>query len=139
MDVFDKEKRSKIMRNIKGKNTSIEIKLRKLIYSLGYRYRLHYASLPGKPDIVFPGRKKVIFIHGCFWHQHTWCKRGSKPKSNLEYWLPKLKKNVERDKKKQEEIMALGWNPLIVWECELKAKNREALIEKITSFLEEEE
>jgi DNA mismatch endonuclease (patch repair protein) len=109
------------MTKVHSKNTSPEIKLRKLIWHLGFRgYRLHYSKLPGKPDIVFIGRKKVIFIHGCFWHGHD-CKAGQNtPRTNLEYWTPKLLRNKTRDQMNESEINRLGWNVLVVWECELK-------------------
>lgn len=108
------------MRKIKSKNTKIELLIRKLVYKMGYRYRLYVAELPGKPDIVFKTRKKVIFIHGCFWHQHENCVISKLPKSNQEYWLPKLKRNKERDLENQEKLKKLGWSFLNIWECQIK-------------------
>lgn len=131
-DHVSKEKRSNIMKKVRGKNTSPELLVRKIIYSLGYRYRLHGKDLPGKPDIVFRWRKKVIFIHGCFWHAHG-CKKGQPPKSNLPYWIPKLQENKIRDQDNIKSISAMGWSALIIWQCEIKSKDE--LIDKINSFL----
>lgn len=100
---------------------------------MGYRYRLHRSDLPGKPDLVFSSRKKIIFVHGCFWHQHVECKDGHLPKTNLEYWIPKLEHNVQRDKKAVAELMKMGWDVLIIWECELA--DRELLSIKLDQFL----
>ncbi|KAF0188414.1 MAG: DNA mismatch endonuclease patch repair [Desulfobulbaceae bacterium] len=119
-DVFSTEKRSWIMSQVRGKNTSPELKVRSLAHHLGFRFRLHRKDLPGKPDLVFPSRKKVIFVHGCFWHAHD-CSRGKRtPKANIEYWSLKIRKNIERDIRVQAELRALGWDVLIVWECDLK-------------------
>lgn len=132
-DVFSSKKRSWIMSRIHGKNTSPEKTARSLIHRLGYRFRLHRKDLPGKPDIVFPSRRKVIFVHGCFWHGHN-CKRGNRtPKNNREYWVEKIGKNVARDAKNRKELSSLGWSVLVVWECELK--NIEELSEKIDNYL----
>lgn len=122
------------MSRIRGKNTTPELIVRKLVYSMGYRYRLHYAKLPGKPDLAFPGRKKVIFVHGCYWHGHDDCKKGSIPKSRTEYWKPKLEENKKRDSGKQTNLREMGWDLLIIWQCELK--DREKLENRIESFLE---
>ena len=138
MDKISKEKRSKNMQKIKSFNTKPEIILRKLIFSMGYRYRIHYKKLPGKPDIVFPGKKKVIFVHGCFWHQHNAinCRFKHNPKSNKVYWDEKFKKNNERDKRNQLKLKNLGWRYLIIWECEIKKKNPETLSKNLITFLE---
>ncbi|NMM29227.1 MAG: DNA mismatch endonuclease Vsr [Glaciimonas sp.] len=129
-DHVSKEKRSEIMKRIGGKNTAPELIVRKLVYSLGYRYRLHSKDMPGKPDLVFFGRKKVIFVHGCFWHYHN-CKKGKLPKSRLDYWLPKLEENRNRDIRTQERILSLGWRFLIIWQCEIRdtAELRKRIIE----------
>lgn len=121
------------MSRIRGKNTTPELIVRKLVYSMGYRYRLHYAKLPGKPDLVFPGRKKVIFVHGCFWHGHEGCKKATIPKTRVEYWKPKLEENKKRDREKQIELEDMGWDFLTIWQCELK--DIEGLKKKIQSFL----
>ncbi|MDO8926797.1 MAG: very short patch repair endonuclease [Sideroxyarcus sp.] len=122
VDHVSKEKRSEIMKRIRGKDTTPELVVRKLIHSMGYRYRLNVRGLPGRPDIVFANRKKVIFIHGCFWHRHG-CKKGKPPKSNLEYWLPKLKDNQTRDVRNQRHLASLGWKTLVIWQCETKDTN----------------
>lgn len=119
-DVFTKEKRSEVMRAVKGKNTKPEVTLRKALFALGYRYRLNVKELPGKPDLVFPKYGTVIFVHGCFWHGHR-CKRGRRaPKSNAEYWREKISRNKARDKKNAAALKKLGWRVITVWECELK-------------------
>ncbi|MBW7836084.1 MAG: DNA mismatch endonuclease Vsr [Sphingomonadales bacterium] len=126
--------RSRIMRAVKGKNTSAEIEIRRLVHALGYRYRLHRSDLPGKPDIVFSKRRKIIFVHGCFWHQHD-CRRGARsPKSHQEYWLVKLNKNKERDKIHLKNLKRMGWRSLVIWECQIK--NTEKVKEKIRKFIE---
>ena len=133
MDVFDVEKRSWIMSRVKSKNTKPEMMVRSIIYHLGYRYRLYQSDLPGKPDIVLPGRRKVIFIHGCFWHGHKECKRSARPSTNIPFWEEKLNKNIERDKQHLKQLRESGWDVLVVWQCELKDVDR--LIEKLQHFL----
>src|SRR5690606_33231808 len=125
--------RSENMRRIRSKNTAPEMAVRSLAHRLGYRYRLHRKDIPGKPDLVFPGRRKVIFIHGCFWHQHPGCREGRPPKSNTAYWLPKLERNMERDKDALARLAAAGWDVLVIWECE--TKDAEALARTLTGFL----
>ena len=93
--------------------------VRRLLHAMGYRYRLHRKDLPGKPDIVLPGHRTVIFVHGCFWHSHD-CPKGLPPKSNLDYWLPKLEQNASRDKRKIEQLRSLGWHVVVIWQCELR-------------------
>lgn len=107
------------MRAVKGKNTTPELMLRKMLHRAGYRYRLHRRDLPGKPDIVFPGRKKVIFVHGCFWHGHD-CHRGARlPKTNAAYWNDKISRNRKRDAVHLAALREMGWEALVIWECEL--------------------
>lgn len=119
-DVLTPEQRHFNMSQIKGKNTKPEIKLRKLIFNLGYRYRLNVKNLPGKPDLVFSARKKIIFVHGCYWHMHQ-CKYGTvSPKSNADFWKQKRLATVARDKRNIEDLQDLGWEVLVIWECELK-------------------
>ncbi len=114
------ELRSRTMRAVKSINTRPEVKLRKALHRLGYRYRLHRKNLPGKPDIVFPGRKKVIFLHGCFWHGHD-CARGARtPKTNTAYWRAKISSNRQRDDAHLQALHELGWETLVIWECEIK-------------------
>lgn len=133
-DVFLKSKRSWIMSRVRGKDTSPELIVRSLIHKLGYRFRLHRKDLPGKPDIVFPSRRKAIFVHGCFWHGHE-CYRGSRtPKTNNVYWKEKIERNVRRDKARQRELDLLGWRTLIIWECQIKDVN--AIHSILVSFLE---
>jgi DNA mismatch endonuclease (patch repair protein) len=120
MDVLTPEQRQRCMASISGKNTKPELIVRKLLYSLGYRYRLHYANLPGKPDLVFPGKRKVILIHGCFWHRHD-CKKGnSMPSKSSEFWRKKLADNASRDNRNISELKKLGWEVLVIWECQIK-------------------
>ena len=108
------------MRAVKGRDTAPEMLVRRLAHSLGYRYRLHRADLPGKPDLVFPARRKIIFVHGCFWHGHD-CQRGSRaPKENAAYWRKKISTNKQRDHANIEKLTALAWRCLVIWECELK-------------------
>jgi DNA mismatch endonuclease (patch repair protein) len=134
-DRFTPAARSAIMRGSKSKNTRPELRVRRLAYRLGYRYRLHVRALPGCPDMVFASRHKLIFVHGCFWHQHSdpKCKNGRKPGSNTEYWLPKLLRNVERDKKHTQQLKRMGWHVLVVWECEIADERR--LVCRIRKFL----
>ena len=135
MDVVTPDRRSENMRNIRSKGMKPELVVRKLTHGMGYRYRLHRKDLPGKPDLVFLGRKKAIFVHGCFWHQHpsTSCKIVRLPKSNQDYWLPKLRKNTAKDVAVREQLHNAGWRSLIIWECE--TKNGEKLRKKIAKFL----
>jgi DNA mismatch endonuclease, patch repair protein len=135
-DRLSAEARSRIMRAIKAKDTKPEQAVRKQLFAAGYRYRLHPKELPGKPDIVFPGRKKAIFVHGCFWHQHSdvRCPIRVVPSSNQEYWEPKLRRNITRDAENEAALRQCGWKLLIIWECELRV-NAERAFAKITKFL----
>lgn len=123
------------MAAIKSGNTRPEMVVRSAAHALGYRFRLRRRDLPGKPDLVFPGRRKIVFVHGCFWHQHSSpaCRDGRAPKSRLEYWGPKLKRNAERDLASIATLEADGWRVLVVWECE--TKDRERLKRKLARFL----
>ena len=123
------EQRSRNMSAIKSKNTKPEIKVRKVLHSMGYRFRLHSKDLPGSPDIVLPKYKTVIFVHGCFWHRHENCKYASTPKIRQEFWNKKFKTNIERDLEIQDKIKNLDWRSVVIWECE--TKNIENLREKI--------
>jgi DNA mismatch endonuclease (patch repair protein) len=131
-DTRTPKQRSRIMASVGQRNTGPEWAVRRLLHSGGYRYRLHAKHLPGKPDIVFPVRKKAIFVHGCFWHGHD-CPKGRPPKSREEYWGPKLQTNRERDERAIAELRKLGWQSLVVWQCE--TKEPEALSEKLWVFL----
>jgi DNA mismatch endonuclease (patch repair protein) len=134
MDRATSAERSAQMSLVKSKNTGPELVVRKLAHSLGYRYRLHGARLPGKPDLVFAKRKKVVFVHGCFWHRHVGCRRATTPATNLDYWLPKFERTVERDQQNIDGLSSLGWSSLVVWECELK--NTGDLADKLRAFLD---
>ena len=120
-DVFDKAKRSEIMRSIHSTNTGPEMRVRKKLHRLGFRYRLHDRNLPGKPDIVMPKRKAAVQVRGCFWHSHV-CSAGRIPKSNEEYWKIKLSKNRHRDEYNDAELRRMGWRLFIVWECEVQSE-----------------
>lgn len=128
--------RSELMSRVRSADTAPELKLRKLLHALGYRYRLHRRDLPGTPDLVFPSRQKVIFVHGCFWHRHPGCRKATMPKTRTEFWRKKFEDNVRRDKKIYKSLEAIGWQVLIVWECELKDTKK--LIERSVAFLEGE-
>lgn len=121
------------MSRIRSKNTKPENAVRKALTSLGLRYRLQSGKLPGKPDIVISSRKTAVFINGCFWHQHIGCQKKSMPKTNTDYWKPKLENNIKRQKEQIEEIKKLGFRPLVVWECE--TKNIETLANKLEAML----
>jgi DNA mismatch endonuclease (patch repair protein) len=135
MDRVSPQERSRMMRAIKSKNMSPELAVRRLVHSMGYRYRLHRHSLPGRPDMVFPGRHKVIFVNGCFWHQHAKCKLAHKPQSNLDYWKPKLERNTARDAAHVKALTEAGWDVLIVWECEVEASD---LSERLGKFFSDD-
>ena len=132
-DLLSRSRRSANMSKIRSKDSAPEMLVRRLAFRLGYRYRLHAANLPGKPDLVFPGRKKVIFVHGCFWHQHRDCAEGRLPRSNTDYWVPKLTRNVQRDAESRARLRRAGWKALVIWECETKVEAR--LAAKLKKFL----
>lgn len=123
MDRLSPERRSWLMSRIRGTNTKPEIAVRSMLHRMGYRFRLHRRDLPGTPDIVLPGRSTAIFVHGCFWHGHA-CKRTKMPKSREDYWGEKIATNRRRDRRKRRQLRALGWNAIVVWECELKRPDR---------------
>ena len=129
-DTVDKATRSRIMASIKGKGTKPELAARKALHTLGLRFRLNAKGLPGKPDLTFPKYRTALFVHGCFWHSHGRCK-AKPPASNLDYWLPKLKRNRERDAENIASLREIGWKAIIVWECELKSTDWPMLARKI--------
>ena len=131
-DNLSPQQRSCNMSRIRSRDTSPEILVRSLLHRIGFRFRKHASNLPGKPDIVLPRYKVAICVHGCFWHRHKGCKRCTTPKTNIEYWLPKLEGNQRRDKLRQMQLRKLGYKVLVIWECE--TKNEEALEKKITRF-----
>lgn len=120
MDTMTPEQRHRVMVANKSKDTKPEILVRKLLHGLGYRFRLCRKDLPGKPDIVLPKYRTVIFVHGCFWHQHAGCKAASRPSTNVEFWEKKFARNRERDARVEAELAALGWRVIVIWECEVK-------------------
>ena len=134
MDSLTPEQRSDRMGRVRAKDTKPEMIVRRLAHSLGYRYRLHSRTLPGHPDMIFSSRRKVVFIHGCFWHRHDEkCPLTRMPKSRLEVWKPKFERNICRDAENEMKLRGLGWDFLVVWECELRALGR--LAARLTSFL----
>ena len=131
VDVVDKATRSRMMSGIQGKNTKPELLVRKYLHGRGLRFRLHARELPGKPDLVFPKYKAVVFVHGCFWHQHPRCRFAVVPASNVEFWKQKLDANRMRDQRDKGRLKALGWRVLTVWECQLEERHLARLVEKI--------
>lgn len=133
IDPLSPTQRSERMSRVKGRNTAPERKICSLLDTMRYCYRLHQRDLPGSPDIVFPYRRKVIFVHGCFWHRHH-CPNGKRtPRSRLSFWVPKLESNQQRDRRKMRELIKLGWNILVIWECQLKDESK--LKDRIKGFL----
>jgi DNA mismatch endonuclease (patch repair protein) len=124
LDPLSPTERSELMSRVRGKDTKPELLVRRLVWSLGYRYRLHSRKLPGRPDIVLSKRKKAIFVHGCFWHQHPGCARAKLPQTRAEWWRTKLTNNRKRDKKVQKQLREQGWEVLIVWQCRLRETSK---------------
>ncbi len=120
-DTFTVKIRSYVMSRVKSSNTSPELTIRRILHKLGYRYRINMTSIAGKPDIVFTKRKKIIFVHGCFWHQHAGCLSSVRPTSNREYWIKKLNRNIQRDIEVKTQLESDGWKILILWECVIKS------------------
>jgi DNA mismatch endonuclease (patch repair protein) len=134
-DQFSPAERSRVMRAVKGGDTTPELVVRRLVHALGYRFRLHRRDLPGQPDLVFPRLGKVIQVHGCFWHRHG-CEAGqSTPASRLDYWNSKFTRNVERDRRNLRKLRRLGWSVLVVWECQTLWSKRELLSTRLARFL----
>jgi DNA mismatch endonuclease (patch repair protein) len=121
------------MGSIRSQDTIPELQIRSLIHRLGFRFRVHSKKLPGRPDIVFSKHKKIILVHGCFWHRHADCSKGKLPKTNLDYWKPKLQRNKQRDAMNRRELESQGWRVLVIWQCELKKLN--VLTKRIIRFL----
>jgi DNA mismatch endonuclease (patch repair protein) len=119
VDILSPEMRSAFMARIRGVDTQPEIVVRKLLHRMGYRYKLHYSKLPGRPDLAFPSRRKVVFVHGCFWHSHAHCEFARIPKTRPDYWQAKFKKNKKRDKATLAKLLSLNWSALVIWECEV--------------------
>ena len=139
MDTVDKQTRSRMMANIKGKNTKPEITVRSLLHRQGFRFRLHDKSLPGKPDLVLKKYKAVIFVHGCYWHRHEHCKLASTPKQNQEFWIKKFTENLRRDGEVYYQLKVLGWRTAVIWECAIRdKKNLADYIKTLTLWLNSE-
>ena len=137
-DIFSSQKRSDIMSKISGKNTKPEILVRKFLFSKGFRYRINVKTLPGKPDIVLPKYKTVIFINGCFWHGHS-CKKGKLPSSNIDFWKEKISNNKLRDDKNSDLLIKLGWKVIIIWQCEVsKIDNRIKILNKLLEDIKQQ-
>ena len=133
MDTLTRSERSERMGRILSKDTAPEMVVRRVVFSLGYRYRLHVTRLPGRPDLVFSSRQRVIFVNGCFWHRHKGCRLARLPKSHLEFWLPKLEANRLRDRRNLAALRARGWRVLVLWECQLS--NVARLSQRMKRFL----
>jgi DNA mismatch endonuclease (patch repair protein) len=134
VDHLTRAERSENMRRIRGKNTRPELAVRKLVFSMGYRYRLHYAALPGRPDLAFPARRKAILVHGCFWHRHPSCKFARMPKSHSRFWAEKLRKNVARDTLHRSQLRKMGWKTMVIWECQTRKVQKHK--RRLRKFLE---
>ena len=137
MDIFSPEKRSEIMRRVRSDDTRPEQILRKALFSRGWRYRKNVKKLYGKPDIVFAKAKVVVFVHGCFWHQHEGCKAADRPKSRQDYWQKKLERNSARDLETQEKLKREGWRVIVIWECELR-RDLDAMVERVEEELKKQ-
>jgi DNA mismatch endonuclease (patch repair protein) len=137
VDTISVKQRSENMRRIRSKGTKPEMEVRRLVHTLGYRFRLHSPKLPGKPDLVFPGLKKIIEVRGCFWHQHKVCIDAHIPKSKVGYWRPKLQRNVLRDQQNLKKLRELGWKVLVVWECEVNASSIRRINRRLKMFLQQ--
>ncbi len=135
-DVFSKKKRSAIMSRVRGKNTSPEIIVRKVVHSLGYRFRLHKNNLPGKPDLILPRHQKIILVHGCFWHGHANCHRSVLPTTNITFWSKKILGNKRRDTRVIGSLRRRGWKVLVVWQCQ--TKKADYLTKRLKHFLQDE-
>lgn len=133
VDRISPEARSRNMSKIRNADTGPEMAVRRMIHSMGHRYCLHRRDLPGCPDLIFPSKRKIIFVHGCFWHRHPDCKYAYRPKSRTEFWMNKLESNRLRDERNLEELGKTGWECLVIWECEIT--DTESLREKISAFL----
>lgn len=133
MDTVDQTTRSQVMGRIRGKDTKPELAVRRIAHRLGYRFRLHRSDLPGRPDLVFSGRRKVVFVHGCYWHRHPGCRYAYSPKSNVDFWTQKFENNQRRDNAALTQLRNGGWDPLIIWECE--SVNSDLVAARLTAHL----
>ena len=128
-DIVDRQTRSKMMSGIRGKNTKPEMHVRKWLHSKGFRYRLHHKTLPGKPDLILRKWGTVIFVHGCFFHHHEFCKLAYVPKTHTDWWMEKFQKNRERDNRNIEDLKTLGWNVLVIWECQIRDRSYKTILQ----------
>ena len=135
MDRISAERRSALMSRIRSKDTKPEMIVRRLLHGMGYRYLLHDTRLPGRPDLAFSSRRKVVFVHGCFWHGHA-CPRGFKPASNVSFWADKIERNKRRDRRQSRALSALGWEVLTVWECATTPAKLSRLSQRLVDFLD---
>ncbi|MGR9179731.1 very short patch repair endonuclease (plasmid) [Rhizobium leguminosarum] len=131
MDILSREQRSEVMSRIRGRNTKPEMLVRRTAHALGYRFRLHRKDLPGSPDLVFPGRRIALFVHGCFWHRHKGCRLAYVPKSNEKFWQGKFERNIERDSQAVDKLQELGWKPRVIWECQTRKAELAADLQKL--------
>lgn len=138
-DNLTAQERSEIMKRVVSKGTRPELTIRKIVWGLGYRYRLNVNGIPGKPDIAVKSKKKAIFVNGCFWHRHLGCALTRTPKSNTEFWTKKFATTVKTDQRNYEMLTQMGWTYLIIWECEIKKSNLECLTQKIDEFMKDGE
>ena len=134
LDPLTADQRSELMSRIRSKDTKPEMRVRRLVHGMGCRYRLHAKELPGRPDLVFRPRRKVIFVHGCFWHRHDGCARATTPKKRTSYWEDKFHKNIVRDRRNLLDLAELGWDAIVVWECETRDLDR--LAAQLARFLD---
>lgn len=137
-DVLTAEQRHRCMSRVRSKNTKPEITVRQFLFSHGFRFRINRKDLPGKPDIVLPKYKTVVFINGCFWHGHDNCKYATIPETNRDFWQTKISRNIERDKQTREKLVADGWNVIDIWQCQLKSKDKEITLNNLISILRNE-
>lgn len=134
-DTLTRSERSERMSRVRGKGSVAEMRLRRLIHGMGYRYRLHVGTLPGRPDMVFPSRRAVIFMHGCFWHRHRDCRLARMPKSRVAFWREKLEGNRQRDEDVAGRLKALGWRVLVIWECQMRGGDLDEVSNRVRRFL----
>jgi DNA mismatch endonuclease (patch repair protein) len=134
MDILTKEQRSEVMSMIRAQDTRPELVVRRAAHALGLRFRLHRRDLAGSPDLVFPRRRKALFVHGCYWHRHEGCLFAYTPKSNVDFWMTKFARNVERDNEAMARLRVAGWDPMVIWECETRLPER--VVERLSAIIE---
>ena len=135
VDIVDAETRSRMMRNIRGKDTKPELLLRRGLHARGFRYRLHHKGLPGRPDLVFPKYRAAAFVHGCFWHRHPGCPKATTPATRVDFWQNKFAENTARDRRHIDQLQEAGWRVLVVWECELARSSIGATVNRVSDWL----